>query len=81
MTQRELDYLHEQGKILDWYYYQQSDKPIWMKMQEQTDSFYKEVQERKEKQEQEKLLEEELRSQVETVVEKVLGELFDDLTN
>lgn len=85
MTQWQLDYLHDQGKVPDWWYYQQSDKPVWMKWQEQTDKFYKEIEERQKKQkqeqearEQEKELERQIEEQAEEAVEKAFNDLFKD---
>ena len=82
MTQQELDYLHSQDKVPDWWYYQQSDKPIWMKWQEQTDKFYNDILERekkeKEKKEFERLVEQELDEKIDTIVQAALNELFKD---
>lgn len=87
MTQQQLDYLHDQGKVPDWWYYQQSDKPVWMKWQEQTDKFNRELEERQKKQEQERQekaleaqVEQEVEEQLETVLDKALGDLFKDFT-
>lgn len=38
MTDEELDYLFHAGKIPAWIYYQQSNKPIQIKLQEQRQS-------------------------------------------
>lgn len=83
MTQQELDYLHNQEKIPDWWYYQKSDKPIWMKWQEQTDKFNKEVEQRqakKKEREEEQRQEEEIQKQVETMIEETINDLFKDFS-
>ena len=36
----------------DWAYYQQSDKPMWLKYQEQKDKFYNELEQRREQERQ-----------------------------
>ena len=92
MTDDELEYLHSQGKVPDWWYYQKSKKPVWMKWQEQTDKFKAEIEEREKqkKQEQEKRrqqeqeqkrqqeLEREIQDKVEVAVDNALGDLFKD---
>ena len=75
MTQKQLDYLHDQGKVPDWWYYQQSDKPMWQKFQEQKDQFYRDYEERQKKQEQ---LEESVRQQAGEAIETALNDLFSD---
>ena len=44
MTDEEFEYLHSQGKILDWFYYQKSKKPLWIKWQEQTENLNNELE-------------------------------------
>ena len=92
MTDDELEYLHSQGKVPDWWYYQKSKKPVWMKWQEQGDKFIKEVeqtyeqrrqeQEKKRQQEQElkrqQEQEREIQDKVEVAVDNALGDLFKD---
>ena len=75
----ELEYLHSQGKVLDWWYYQKSKKPIWMKWAEQTDKFYKEVEERKNQELQEQELQNQVETQVKEAVENLLADLVDNL--
>lgn len=75
MTEQELDFWHDQGKVPDWWYYQKSTKPLWMKWQEQEEKFLDEIQERKNNQEQEKQLE----SQIAEVVEDKLLDMLSNL--
>ena len=82
MTEQELDYWHDQGKVPDWWYYQKSSKPIWMKWQEQTDNFKAEIEEREKLKRQEQDLqaevEQEVGKQLEQAVNKALEDLFKD---
>ncbi len=78
MTQRELDYFHSQGKVPDWWYYQQSDKPLWMKWQEQTDNFYKEIKQRQQAKENAQQTEETVEQQIQAAVEAALNDFFAD---
>ena len=80
MEQWKIEQLHDQGLMLDWWYYQQSDKPIWMKWQEQTDNFYKEIEQRKREKEKNDQIEETVKQQIETAVETALNDLFADFT-
>ena len=52
MEQWKFDELHDQGLMPDWAYYLQSDKPMWLKFQEQKDVFYKELEQRREQERQ-----------------------------
>ena len=79
MTEQELDFWHDQGKVPDWWYYQKSTKPLWMKWQEQTDNFYKEIKQQKQK-ESEQQIEEIIKQQVEDAIETTLNDLFADFT-
>lgn len=82
MTDDELEYLHSQGKVPDWWYYQKSKKPVWMKWQEQTDKFNAEIEEREKQKKQEQDLqaqvEQEVGKQLEQTVNKALEDLFKD---
>ena len=74
MTEQELDFWHDQGKVPDWWYYQKSTKPLWMKWQEQEDKFKAEIAEL----EQQKKLQHEIEIQLEDAVEKALENLLED---
>lgn len=81
MTQADIEYYHNHGKMPDWIYYQLSDKPDWMKLEEQREKIYRELAERealkkaeKEKAQQEK----EIEKQVNEQIEKALDDLFKD---
>lgn len=74
MTEQELDFWHDQGKVPDWWYYQKSTKPLWMKWQEQEDKFRAEIEER----EQQKKLQHEIEIQLEDAVENALENLLED---
>ena len=80
MTDEEFEYLHDQGKVPDWWYYQKSKKPVWMKWQEQTDKFNQELEERQNQKQQDKdmqaQLEKEVEKQLENAVEKALEHVF-----
>lgn len=80
MTEQELDFWHDQGKVPDWWYYQKSTKPLWMKWQEQTDNFYKEIEQRQREKEKNDQIEETVKQQIETAVETALNDLFADFT-
>ena len=78
MTEQELDFWHDQGKVPDWWYYQKSTKPLWMKWQEQTDNFYKEIEQRQREKEKNDQIEETVKQQIEAAVEAALNDLFTD---
>lgn len=71
MTQRELDYWHNKGLIPDWAYYQQSDKPVYQKIQEQKDTMYQQIKGNKD-------LEEEIVKKVENAIDVSINDLFKD---
>lgn len=74
MTQRELDYQHDKGLIPDWAYYQQSDKPIWQKVQEQKDKMYQQIEQNK----RNKDLEKEIVEKIENAIDISINDLFKD---
>lgn len=81
-TQHEIEYYHNKGQMPDWIYYQLSDKPLWMKWEEQHRKMYEAIQAREEAQAQreaEKKLEKEIETQVENTLEKALADLLKDL--
>ena len=67
MEQWEIERLHEQGKMPDWIYYQQIDKPLWLKVEEQKQNFLEQVQER------------ELRISLEIQIKQILEELLQNI--
>lgn len=76
MEQEELDYLFQSGEMPAWAYYQMSDKPVWMKAQEQHNRLLEIVREReaaREAQEAEEKLTKELEAGIEKAVEDLLS--------
>lgn len=81
ISQREIEYYHNKGQMPDWMYYQLSDKPLWMKWEEQHRKIYENLRAREEAQAQreaEKKLEKEIEKGVEKALEKALDELLKD---
>ena len=56
-TQHEIEYQHRKGKIPDWVYYQLSDKPVWMKMEEQRARAYQKMMALQNEREEEQIIE------------------------
>lgn len=77
MTEEQFEYLHDQGKVPDWWYYQRSNKPMWQKYQEQKDQFYREYEKQK-KQENKNILEEAIINQAEEAIATAVKDLFID---
>lgn len=80
-TQAELEYYHNKGQMPDWIYYQLSDKPAWMKLEEQHRRMYENIkarEEAKKAREAEKQLDKDIQDKVENTLEKALGELLKD---
>ena len=80
-TQAELEYYHNKGQMPDWIYYQLSDKPAWMKLEEQHRRMYENLKAREEAQAQreaEKKLEKDIEKKVENTLEKALADLLKD---
>ena len=69
MTQQEIERLHAAGKMPDWAYYQQIDKPIWLKLEEQTNAFLTALRE-------DDKVEQEITKTAEDAILKILGDLF-----
>ena len=81
MEQWEIEHRHDQGLIPDWMYYQLSDKPAWMKWEEQHRRMYENLKAREEAQAQreaEKKLEKDIETKVENTLEKALADLLKD---
>ena len=80
-SQAEIEYYHNKGQMPDWIYYQLSDKPVWMKWEEQHRRMYENLKAREEAQAQreaEKKLEKDIEKKVENTLEKALEELLKD---
>ena len=78
-TQAELEYYHNKGQMPDWIYYQLSDKPAWMKLEEQHRRLYENIkarEEAKKAREAEKQLDKDIQDKVETTLEKALDDLL-----
>ena len=45
-SQAEIEYYHDKGQMPDWIYYQLSDKPAWMKWEEQHRRMYENIKAR-----------------------------------
>ena len=80
-SQHEIEYYHNKGQMPDWMYYQLSDKPLWMKWEEQHRKIYENLRAREEAQAQreaEKKLEKDIETKVENTLEKALADLLKD---
>ena len=71
MEQWQIEKLHQQEKMPEWIYYQQIDKPVWLKIEEQRNKLLEQVQER----EQEKELQKSLEKQVSEILESLIDKL------
>lgn len=71
MEQWQIEYLHQQGKMPDQIYYQQIDKPVWLKIEEQKQKLIDEIQQKKQ--------EEELQLSIEKQISEIIDNLFDSL--
>lgn len=78
-TQEEIEYYHSIGLMPDWFYYQQSEKPVSVKLQEQSDKMLARISEQRKAQEAaraaqkaEKEFDKELEAKTEKAVEKAL---------
>ena len=76
MEQELLDYYHNTGKMPDWVYYQLSDKPCFLKFQEQREKIYRNFSEKQKMKEQEKKLMENINKQVEDEAKKAFSKLI-----
>ena len=78
-TQAELEYYHNKGQMPDCIYYQLSDKPAWMKLEEQHRRMYENIkarEEAKKAREAEKQLDKDIQDKVENTLEKALDDLL-----
>ena len=89
LTPEQIEWLHDNGKMPDWAYYQQNGKSAQANFEEQTRKFradcIKRIQEqerRKEEErrrkEEEKALEADIEKKAEAAIEKALDELLKD---
>ena len=78
-TQAELEYYHNKGQMPDWIYYQLSDKPAWMKLEEQHRRMYENIkarEEAKKAREAEKQLDKDIQDKVENTLEIAVDDLL-----
>ena len=78
-SQAEIEYYHNKGQMPDWIYYQLSDKPSWMKLEEQHRRMYENIkarEEAKKAREAEKQLDKDIQDKVENTLEKALDDLL-----
>ena len=71
MEQWQIEKLHQEGKMPDWFYYQQVKKPIMVSLFEQKQDFIDELNQKKE-QEQFQI---DLEKQVSEIIESLIEEL------
>ena len=71
MEQWQIEQLHKQGKMPDWIYYQQIDKPVWLKIEEQKQKMLDQIKKKKQQ--------EELQESIESQVRDILDNLIDEL--
>lgn len=75
VSQAELERNHSNGKTPDWYYYQKSDKPIYVKLNEQRQSIHSKVREQQAARHETELSKED-EEQLAVLIEKTLNELL-----
>lgn len=85
MTIKEIEYLHDIGKMPDWIYYQQNGKTAQenyvIQKQKQQAEFHRRLLERSRQKEAEKAIEAEIERTAGTAIEKALTELLRDFPN
>ena len=77
MEQWEIERRHDQGLIPDWMYYQLSDKPAWMKLEEQKQKFLDYLESRQREQEDKKQMEKSLEEALGAAVNRELSRLLE----
>lgn len=77
MEQWEIEHRHDQGLIPDWMYYQLSDKPAWMKLEEQKKKFLDYLESRQREQEDKKQMEKSLEEALGAAVNRELSRLLE----
>lgn len=78
MEQWEIERRHDEGVLPDWMYYQLSDKPAWMKLEEQKKKFLDYLERRQREQQDEKQMEKSLEAALEKVVNQEFSRIFKD---
>ena len=78
MEQWEIERRHDQGLIPDWMYYQLSDKPAWVKLEEQKKKFLDYLESRERAKEDEKQTTTNLEEALEKVVNREFSRIFED---
>ena len=79
MEQWTIERRHDQGLIPDWMYYQLSDKPAWVKLEEQKQKFLDYLEHRQREQQDEKQMEKNLEAALEKVVNREFSRIFENL--
>ena len=77
MEQWEIEHRHDQGLIPDWMYYQLSDKPAWMKLEEQKKKTLDYLESRQREQEDKKQMEKSLEEALGAAVNRELSRLLE----
>ena len=79
-TEEELEYYHSRGLMPDWAYYQQSNKPISVKLEEQYQKLIERCKAQEEAnmaaKEEQALIEKEVERQLQPTLEKALDKLL-----
>ena len=79
-TLEQIEWLHDNGKMPDWAYYQQNGKSAQANFEAQTRKFkadcMKRIVEQERRKEEEKALEAEIEKKAEAAIEKALEEIF-----
>jgi hypothetical protein len=78
MEQWEIERRHDEGALPDWMYYQLSDKPAWMKLEEQKKKFLDYLESRQREQQDAKQMEKSLEAALEKVVNREFSRIFED---
>lgn len=77
MEQWEIERRHDQGLIPDWMYYQLSDKPAWVKLEEQKQKFLDYLEHREREQQDKKQMEKSLEEALGAAVNRELSRLLE----
>lgn len=71
MNQERIELLHQQGKMPDWIYYQQINKPVLLKLQEQKQEMLEQLQQKNEERELKELLEKQISEILESIMDNL----------
>ena len=77
-SQEHIEYYHNKGQMPDWIYYQLSDKPAWMKLEEQKKKFLDYLESRQREQQDAKQMEKSLEAALEKVVNREFSRIFEN---